>query len=181
MTVPLNLDLVWVKVTANDPNSSPREWSYTVVDPVNNKIEMKTPLNLSGDIPSAALKDQMVELMALFPLSISTGVPNALKGRGIASMAVNGSNHLIITYDDGTTQDAGIVPVLTGPASPTTFTQSTPQTVWTVNHNLGRYPVAWSLYDNAGVLRTGYDVQHMSVNQLRVSMDIAISGTFRYY
>lgn len=181
MTTPLNVDLVWVKVTANDPNSSPREWSYTVVDPINNKVEVEASLNLSGATPTDLLKDQMVELTALFPLSVQQGVPAALKGKGIQSMAVNGSNRLIVTYDDGSTQDAGVVPVLTGPASPSTFTQATPQTVWTINHNLGRYPIAWSLYDNTGQLRTGYDVQHMSLNQVRVSMDIAVAGTFRYY
>ena len=31
-------------------------------------------------------------------------------GRGIASVAINSSNHLIITYTDGTTSDAGEVP-----------------------------------------------------------------------
>lgn len=31
-------------------------------------------------------------------------------GKGIASMAVNASNHIIITYTDGTTEDVGVVP-----------------------------------------------------------------------
>lgn len=31
-------------------------------------------------------------------------------GKGIKSMAINAQNHLIITYDDDTTQDAGLVP-----------------------------------------------------------------------
>lgn len=31
-------------------------------------------------------------------------------GRGIASLAVDGNRHLIVTYDDGSTQDAGALP-----------------------------------------------------------------------
>ena len=36
-------------------------------------------------------------------------------GRSIASVAVNGSSHIIITYSDGTTSDAG--PVTVPPSS----------------------------------------------------------------
>ena len=32
-------------------------------------------------------------------------------GLGIKSVAVNGSNHLIVTYDDDTTSDAGVITV----------------------------------------------------------------------
>lgn len=35
---------------------------------------------------------------------------NGSDGRGIASVAINGSGHLIITYDDTTTEDAGLIP-----------------------------------------------------------------------
>lgn len=38
-------------------------------------------------------------------------------GRGIASMAIDGSNHLIITYTDSTTQDVGLIPGAGGSAS----------------------------------------------------------------
>lgn len=38
-------------------------------------------------------------------------------GRGIASMAIDGSNHLIITYTDSTTQDAGLIPGAGGSAA----------------------------------------------------------------
>ena len=37
-------------------------------------------------------------------------------GRGIASMAIDGSNHLIITYTDTTTEDAGLIPGAGGSA-----------------------------------------------------------------
>lgn len=38
-------------------------------------------------------------------------------GRGIASMAIDGSNHLIITYTDTTTEDAGVIPGAGGAAA----------------------------------------------------------------
>lgn len=55
--------------------------------------------------------------------------------------------------------------------------QSTPATVWTISHGLGRYPSSVSLHD-AG-LSLDYDefaVQHLDVNTLRVSMEVPIAG-----
>lgn len=57
--------------------------------------------------------------------------------------------------------------------------QLTPQSVWTVEHFLSRYPSAWSLYDDLGVLCEEYQVQHLDMNVLRVSMDVPTAGTFR--
>lgn len=47
------------------------------------------------------------------------GAPGAdgTDGRGIASMAIDGSNHLIITYTDSTTEDAGLIPGAGGSAT----------------------------------------------------------------
>lgn len=56
--------------------------------------------------------------------------------------------------------------------------QTTPSTVWTpITHNLGHYPASAQVYDLA--LAQQYDefeVQHLSVNQLRISMDIPTAG-----
>lgn len=57
-----------------------------------------------------------------------------------------------------------------------THSQTTAATVWKVNHNLGYYPSAWSLFDDGGLLCAEYSVQHMTVNQLRVSMDEPTAG-----
>lgn len=57
--------------------------------------------------------------------------------------------------------------------------QLTPQSVWTVEHFLNRYPSAWSLYDDEAVLCEEYQVQHLDMNVLRVSMDVPTAGTFR--
>lgn len=55
--------------------------------------------------------------------------------------------------------------------------QTTPSTVWTITHNLGHNPASAQVYDLA--LAQQYDefeVQHLSVNQLRISMDVSTAG-----
>lgn len=59
------------------------------------------------------------------------------------------------------------------------FHQSVPQSVWVVNHQFGRYPIAWSLYDTDNRLCDEYIVEHIDVNTCRVSMDVATAGLFR--
>jgi hypothetical protein len=57
------------------------------------------------------------------------------------------------------------------------FNQLIAAAVWTINHNLGRFPVTVTLH-NAD-LSVEYDeflVQHLSINSLRVSMDTPTSG-----
>lgn len=59
------------------------------------------------------------------------------------------------------------------------FIQLIPQSVWVINHQFGRYPIAWSLYDTDGRLCDEYIVEHMDVNICRVSMDVATAGVIR--
>lgn len=60
------------------------------------------------------------------------------------------------------------------------YQQSIAQSVWTpIIHNFGRYPVAWSLFDDAGRLCDEYIVQHLDVNTSRVSMDVPTAGIIR--
>lgn len=74
-----------------------------------------------------------------------------------------------------------VVPVV-GPPGPSggstyEYTQLTPSTVWTINHNLGRYPATVQLY--ASDLSTSYSefiIQHLDVNTLRISMDTPTAG-----
>lgn len=76
---------------------------------------------------------------------------------------------------------AMVVPVV-GPPGPAggeafQFEQVIPASVWTINHNLGRYPGLVALYDL--VLSTNYSeyvVQHLTVNSLRISMDTPTAG-----
>lgn len=64
----------------------------------------------------------------------------------------------------------------TGTAT-TRYDQTTAATVWLVDHNLGRYPAAVALFmpDLSEQYRE-YKIQHLSVNSLRVSMDIPTAG-----
>jgi len=66
-----------------------------------------------------------------------------------------------------------------GPSGGETFRhdQTTAATVWLVDHNLGRYPAAVVLFmpDLSEQYRE-YKIQHLSVNSLRVSMDIPTAG-----
>lgn len=50
--------------------------------------------------------------------------------------------------------------------------------VWTITHNLGRYPSGISLHSaDLSVNYAEFIVQHLSVNSLRVSMDTPTAGT----
>lgn len=79
-----------------------------------------------------------------------------------------------------------VVPVA-GPPGPTGQTggtsfeyhQGLPQAVWVIAHMLGRFPVAWSLFDAAGRLCDGYTVEHVDFDHSRVSMDIPTAGIIR--
>ena len=68
-----------------------------------------------------------------------------------------------------------------GPAgvSPVEHVQAIPQAVWTVEHGLGRYPVAWSLIDTDGALCGEFVIEHLDVDTLRVCMDVPTAGTLR--
>lgn len=43
-------------------------------------------------------------------LDVMNGI-DGTPGRGVQSVSINGQNHLIITYTDGNTSDAGLLPV----------------------------------------------------------------------
>jgi hypothetical protein len=64
-----------------------------------------------------------------------------------------------------------------GGAANFVFTQPTPQSVWTVAHNLGQYPSAVSVF--SADLQMQYDefsIRHTDVNHLLVSMDTPTAG-----
>lgn len=56
------------------------------------------------------------------------------------------------------------------------FIQSMPSAVWTIHHNLGRYPSGVTLIDSAK-RRFEADVVFLDLNSLRVTMIGAQSGT----
>lgn len=55
--------------------------------------------------------------------------------------------------------------------------QTTPATVWTITHNLGRYPSSVSLHSpDLSEEYWGFNVQHLDINSLRVATEISIAG-----
>lgn len=58
-------------------------------------------------------------------------------------------------------------------------TQTLAQSVWLVNHNLGRFPIAWSLFDTVGRLCDEYEVENTDINNCRISMDTPTAGVIR--
>lgn len=88
----------------------------------------------------------------------------------------------------GSPTPAGVVVVpVAGPPGPPgdvsglfyEHVQTLAQSVWTIAHNLGHYPTAWSLFDNTGRLCDEYEVQHLDLNTSRVSMDVPTAGLIR--
>lgn len=56
-------------------------------------------------------------------------------------------------------------------------TQELPATVWTVHHNLGRYPAAVSVFsDDLATQWSEFGVLHIDTNSLYITADIAITG-----
>ena len=53
--------------------------------------------------------------------------------------------------------------------------QSSPAQVWTVTHNLGKYPSTIA-FDNDGVEFNGLDIDHISDDQLTITFGAATSG-----
>lgn len=55
--------------------------------------------------------------------------------------------------------------------------QELPAAVWTVQHNLGRYPAAVSVFsDDFSVQWTEFQVLHIDVSSLYIAADIPIAG-----
>ncbi len=77
-----------------------------------------------------------------------------------------------------------VVPVV-GPRGPkgdpgggvSVHEQPEPVQVWIVDHNLGRRPVSWSLYDDQDQLRDEYLVEHPTLNRAVIRMDVPTAGT----
>lgn len=105
----------------NDPDINPTGWNYKVIDPTGRApYYISVPYNTGTlNSPGDPLHGQpVIELSGVVPdpdaNSGSAQVIVGADGRGISSMSINGSNHLIVTYTDSTTGDAGTVPVASG-------------------------------------------------------------------
>jgi hypothetical protein len=59
-----------------------------------------------------------------------------------------------------------------------TFTQVSPASVWTINHNLGRWPLI-DLFSVGGVKIIG-ETSNLSLNTAQVTFDEPVAGSARY-
>lgn len=98
----------------DDPDINPTDWTYTVTEPTGRTYPIEVSINTPIlDAPGDPLDGQrVIDLVDIVPVAEpSGGTVQLVSGRGIASMTVDGTNHLIITYSDLQTQDAGVIPV----------------------------------------------------------------------
>lgn len=77
----------------------------------------------------------------------------------------------------GTVSIMGGVPGPPGQSSGINFTQSTPSSTWTINHNLGYRP-SIDLFTVGGVIMLG-EVVHISLNQIVVNFTEPVAGFAR--
>jgi hypothetical protein len=99
----------------DDPQINPSGWTYQVTEPTGRTYNITVPYNTPTlTAPGDPLDgQQVIELANVVPnpdpnpgtVQLLVGQP----GRGISSAALNGSNQLVITYSDGSTQNLGAV------------------------------------------------------------------------
>ncbi len=88
---------------SDDPNLNPRNFTYRVSEPAGSgrSYNITVPRNTSGGI---------LDLYSVAPSSdASAGVVQAVSGTSVIQGVVDPQGHLILTFSDGTTQDAGSV------------------------------------------------------------------------
>lgn len=82
-------------------------------------------------------------------------------------LSINGKQgHVIIDYPDINTDPVNHVKYL--------HTQNTPQMQWNIAHNLGFFPNV-TVLDNANRIIEA-DIQYLNINNVRIVMNVALSG-----
>lgn len=87
----------------------------------------------------------------------------------------------ILPESDGVEPIAAIIGPPGGNSSGATtyqHTQSSASSLWTVNHNLGRWPCAVTVL-SAGGVEVAAQVNHVSINQLTVTFAAPFAGVAR--
>ena len=100
----------------NDPDINPTGWTYHVFEPTGRDYHIVVPYDTPAltTVGDPLVGEQVIELSDVVPNP--EGNPGTVQvlagiaGRGVSSLAVDGSSHLIVTYSDSTTSDAGLVP-----------------------------------------------------------------------
>jgi hypothetical protein len=97
----------------DDPDINPVGWTYAVTEPTGRTYNIVVPhdtelLESPGDPLDG---EQVLDLISVVPIpEPNAGLAQVLTGRGVNNITVT-DGHLIITFDDQTTQDAGVLPV----------------------------------------------------------------------
>jgi hypothetical protein len=96
----------------------------------------------------------------------------------LADMLVSGqidqaTQHLLLTTLSGAVIDAGAVGIA-GAITPFVFVQDVASAIWTINHNLDRFPQV-TIVDGAGSVVMA-DVVYLNENSVRVTFGAAFVG-----
>ncbi len=121
------------------------------------------------------LSDQRVPTPHGHTIANTIGLQTALDSK--QATLVSGDN--IKTINGESLLGAGNITIAGGTTAPTTFTQPTPATTWSVSHNLGRYPIV--RLKTLGTAEIYGEVSHISVNQFLVLFNNPQAGQALYF
>lgn len=139
---------LWIVIDLLPENAAPDQIVFTVdgsIDPVDLSVVLPVPVVPDSDAHEIAIPWAVIgEPGGVAPLNSSGKVP------------------------------AQYLPAASGGAAPwLKHVQDVPQAVFTVEHDFGREPAAVSLYSLDLARRfEGYDVAHLDLNRVRISMDV---------
>lgn len=100
----------------DDPDVNPTDFKYEVTEPTGRKFHIKVPIDTPTLFAPGDPLDgqQVIELVNVVPDPENPdGTVQLLKGltgRGVQALIYDENDHLIVQYDDGLTQDAGLMP-----------------------------------------------------------------------
>ena len=106
--------------------------------------------------------------MSDFQLLVEPQMPLSLE------MGIEPSSSFTLELNTGPTTISGG----SGGSNVNTFTQSTPVSVWNINHNLGRYPIV--RLKTLGTTEIEGEINHLSVNQFTVTFNAPQAGQAIY-
>lgn len=106
----------------------------------------------------------------LITRKVNVGLVNRKTNVGLSSRRVVIQVRPGVTINNGDVTYVGAVAAI--------FTQATPLLVWSVSHNLGRYPII--RLKNLGTGEIEGEINHLSVNQFTVTFNTPQAGQAIY-
>ena len=111
----------------------------------------------------------MAQVTGMTAAEIESELDNVL----VSGRIDQATQHLLLTTRTGAVIDAGGVGVA-GAITPFIYVQDVASTVWTITHNLGRYPQV-TVVDSAGSVVVG-DLTYLDTNVVRATFGGAFAG-----